>query len=98
MAGPLTPDKNVLQSIGPAAPTRHDGERCTMSQVSETLVAWREAERRVEAAEDPDEIPAITVEAARLHEAYRRAIAAAAEALDVRAHAEPPDTGDESEP
>ena len=69
-----------------------------MSQVSETLVAWREAQRRLEAADDPDEIPALTAEAARLHTAYRKAIAAAAEALDVRAHADPPDTGDESEP
>ena len=69
-----------------------------MSQVSETLVAWREAQRRLEAAEDPDEIPALTAEAARLHTAYRKALAAAAEALDVRAHAKPPDTGDESEP
>ena len=39
-----------------------------MSQVAETLVAWREAQRRLEAAEDPDEIPALTAEAARLHE------------------------------
>jgi len=69
-----------------------------VSQVSETLVAWREAQRRLEAADDPDEIPALTAEAARLHTAYRKAIAAAAEALDVRAHADPPDTGDESEP
>ena len=46
-----------------------------MSQVSDTLVAWREAQRRLEAAEDPDEIPALTAEAARLHEAYRKAIA-----------------------
>ena len=69
-----------------------------MSQVSETLVAWREAQRRLEAAEDPDEIPALTAEAARLHEAYRKALAAAAEALDVRAHGEPSDTGEEPEP
>jgi hypothetical protein len=69
-----------------------------MSQVSETLVAWREAQRRLEAAEDPDEIPALTADAARLHEAYRKALAAAAKALEVRAHAVPPDTGDESEP
>ena len=69
-----------------------------MSQVAATLVAWREAQRRLEAAEDPDEIPALTAEAARLHTAYRSALAAAAEALDVRAHAEPPDTGDDSEP
>ena len=68
-----------------------------MSQVAATLVAWREAQRRVEAAEDPDEIPALTAEAARLHEAYRKAIAVEAEALDVKAHGEPPDTGDESE-
>jgi hypothetical protein len=69
-----------------------------MSQVSETLVAWREAQRRLAAAEDPDEIPALTAEATRLHEAYRKALAEAAEALDVRAHAKPPDTADESEP
>ena len=68
-----------------------------MSQVSETLVAWREAQRRLLAAEDPDEIPALTAEAAGLHEAYRKALAAAAKALDVRAHAKPPDTGDDSE-
>lgn len=59
-----------------------------VSQVSETLVAWREAQRRLEAAEDPDEIPGLTAEAARLHEAYRRAIAVEAEALDVKAHGE----------
>ena len=69
-----------------------------MSQVSETLVAWREAQRRLEAAEDPDEILALTAEASRLHESYRKAIAAAARALDVRAHGEPRDTSDESEP
>ena len=69
-----------------------------MSQVAETLVAWREAQRRLEATEDPDEIPALTAEAARLHEAYRKALAAAAEALDVRAHGEPPDTGEEPKP
>jgi hypothetical protein len=34
-----------------------------MSRVSETLVAWREAQRRLETAEDPDEIPALTAEA-----------------------------------
>ena len=66
-----------------------------MSQVSETLVAWREAEGRLEAAEDPDEIPALTADAARRHKAYRKALAEAAEALDVRAHAKPPDTGGE---
>ena len=69
-----------------------------MSQVSETLVAWREAQRRLEAAEDPDEIPALKAEAARLHEAYRKALAAAAEALDVRAHVDAPDTGGEPQP
>ena len=68
-----------------------------MSQVSETLVAWREAQRRLEAAED-DEIPAFTAEAARLHEAYRKALAAAAEALVVKAHGEPSDTGGEPKP
>ena len=68
-----------------------------MSQVAETLIAWREVQRRLEATEDPDEIPALTAEAARLHEAYRKAIAVEAQALDVKAHAVPPDTGDESE-
>jgi hypothetical protein len=69
-----------------------------MSQVSETLVAWREAQRRLEAAEDPDEIPALTAETARVHEAYRKALAAAAEALNVTAHAKPPDIGGEPKP
>jgi hypothetical protein len=69
-----------------------------MSQVSETLVAWRDAQRRLEAAEDPDEIPALTAEAARLHEAYRKALAAAAEALDVRAHGDTRHTGGEPKP
>ena len=69
-----------------------------VSQVSETLVAWREAQRRFEAAEDPDEIPALKAEAARLHEAYRKALAAAAEALDVKAHGEPHDPGGEPKP
>ena len=67
-----------------------------MSQVAETLVAWREAQRRLEAAEDPNEIPALTGEAARLHEAYRKALVAAAEALDVRAHGKP--TEEQGEP
>ena len=69
-----------------------------MSQVAETLVAWREAQRRLEAAEDPDEIPALTAETARLREAYRRAIAAAAHALDVKAHGEPSDKRDQPKP
>ena len=69
-----------------------------MSQVSETLVAWRDAQRRLEAAEDPDEIPALTAEATRFHEAYRKALAEAAEALDVTAHGEPRDTGREPKP
>ena len=69
-----------------------------MSQVAATLVAWREAQRRLEAAEDPDEIAALTVEAARLHTAYRKALAEAAEALDVKAHGEPSDTGGEPKP
>ena len=67
-----------------------------MAQVAETLVAWREAQRRLEAAEDPNEIPVLTAEAARLHEAYRKAIAAAAEELDVKAHGEP--SGGEPKP
>ena len=69
-----------------------------VSQVSETLVAWREAQRQLEAAEDPDEMPALAAEAARLHEAYRKALAAAAEALTVKAHGEPHDTGGEPKP
>ena len=69
-----------------------------MSQVSETLVAWREAQRRLDATEDPDEIPKLTEEAARLHQAYRSALAAAAEALDVKAHGGPSDAGEEPEP
>ena len=60
-----------------------------MSQVAATLIAWREAQRRLEATEDPDEIPALTAEAARLHEAYRKAIAVEAQALNVKAHGEP---------
>jgi hypothetical protein len=69
-----------------------------MSQVAATLVAWREAQRRLEAAEDPDEIPALTAEAARLHEAYRKAIAVEAEALDVKAHGDTRHAGGEPEP
>ena len=69
-----------------------------MSLVADTLVAWREAQRRLEAAVDPDEIAALTAEAARLHEAYRKALSAAAEALDVKAHGAPPDTGGEPKP
>ena len=69
-----------------------------MSQVAATLVQWREAQRRLEAAEDSDEIPALTAEAARLHEAYRKAIAAAAEELDVKAHGEPSDQRGEPKP
>jgi hypothetical protein len=69
-----------------------------MSQVSETLVAWRKAEGRLEAAEDPDEIIALTAEVARRHTAYRKALAEAVEALDVSAHAKPPDTGREPKP
>ena len=69
-----------------------------MSQVSETLVAWREAQRRLEAAEDADEIAGLTAEAARLHEAYRKALVEAAQALDVKAHGEPSDTAGEPEP
>ena len=40
----------------------------------------------------------LTAEAARLHEAYRKALAAAAKALDVKEHGEPVDTGGESKP
>ena len=69
-----------------------------MSQVAATLVAWREAQRRLEAAEDPVEIAALTAEAARLHEAYRKALAAAAEALDVKAHGAPPGAAEDQGP
>ena len=69
-----------------------------MSQVSETLVAWREAQRRLEAAEDPDEVLALGAEVARLHKAYRKALATAAEALDVRAHGERSDPRHEPMP
>jgi hypothetical protein len=69
-----------------------------MSQVSETLVAWREAQGRLESAEDPDEIPALAAEAERRHKAYRKALAEAAEALDVTAHAKPPDSRGEPKP
>jgi hypothetical protein len=69
-----------------------------MSQVSETLVAWREAQRRLEAADDPDEVLALGAEVARLHTAYRKALATAAEALDVRAHGDGPDAPDEPKP
>jgi len=69
-----------------------------MSQVAATLVAWREAQRRLEAAEDTDEIAALTAEANRLHEAYRKALAVEAEALDVKAHGAPPDAGGEPKP
>jgi len=65
-----------------------------MSQVLEALAAWRDAERRLEATDDPHEIPALVAEVERLHEAYRRAVAPFGH--DVRAHGEP--RNDPSEP
>ena len=58
-----------------------------MSQVSETLAAWREAERRLKVTDDPREIPALVAEVARLQEAYRTAVDPAGEFLgDVTGH------------
>jgi hypothetical protein len=45
-----------------------------MSRVQDTLAAWREAERRLEATDDPREIPALLAEVKSHHEAYRRAV------------------------
>ena len=59
-----------------------------MSQVSAALAAWREAERRLEATDDPRKIPALLAEVARLHEAYRMAVQPQE---DVTAHGEPSD-------
>ncbi len=61
-----------------------------MSQVSETLAAWREAERRLEACEDPDEVRALGAEVERLHEAYRRTVDLSSQ--DVHGHGEPSNT------
>ena len=58
-----------------------------MGQVLETLAAWREAERRLEATDDPHEIPALVAEVERLHEAYRRVVDRSGH--DVTAHGEP---------
>jgi hypothetical protein len=45
-----------------------------MSQVHEELEARRGAERRLEIASDPLEIPALRAEVERFHEAYRKAV------------------------
>lgn len=42
-----------------------------MNKVHEVLVAWREAERQLHLAIEPDEIERLTLVAAELHEAYR---------------------------
>jgi hypothetical protein len=65
-----------------------------MSKVLETLAAWREAERRLEATDDPHETAALVAEVDRLHEAYRRAVDRSGH--DVTAHGEP--TEDPGEP
>ncbi len=67
-----------------------------MSHVSETLAAWRDAERRLEATDDPREIPLLLTEVKRRHEAYRRAVDLSGH--DVMGHGEPSDTQDESKP
>jgi hypothetical protein len=66
-----------------------------MSHVSAALAAWREAERQLEATDDPRAIPALLAEVARLHEAYRMAIEAQG---DVSAHGEPSDPREREEP
>jgi hypothetical protein len=47
-----------------------------MSRVQEALAAWREAERRLEAAADPDETAALTMDVERLGQEYLRAVEA----------------------
>ena len=66
-----------------------------MARVSEALAAWREAERRLEATDDPRSIPALLAEVARLHEAYRTAVQAQE---DVSAHGDPSDPPDRNRP
>ena len=66
-----------------------------MSQVSETLAAWREGERRLASASDSNEIPSLLAEVERLHDAYRRAVDLSG---DVTAHGGPSDTPDELNP
>jgi hypothetical protein len=65
-----------------------------MSQVLEALAAWRDAERRLEATDDPHEIPVLVAEVEMFHAAYRRAVDPSGH--DVRAHGEP--RKDPSEP
>jgi hypothetical protein len=67
-----------------------------MSHVLETLAAWRQAERRLEATDDPHEIPALVAEVERLHEAYRRAVDRSAD--DVTAHGKPTEDPGEPDP
>jgi hypothetical protein len=86
---PLTAAADVLESSVAGAPTVTTGERCTMSQVQQTLAAWREAERQLKASDDPREIPALVAEVERLHQAYRQAVDVSAH--DVSAHGEPTD-------
>ena len=66
-----------------------------MSQVSETLAEWREGERRLATASDPNEIPSLLAEVEKLHDAYRRAVDLSG---DVTAHGGPSDTRDEPNP
>jgi hypothetical protein len=49
-------------------------ELITMSRVQETLAAWREAERRLEAADNSAEIAALELEVERLRQEYLRAV------------------------
>jgi hypothetical protein len=67
-----------------------------MSQVQDTLAAWRDAERRLEATDDPHEIPALVAEVKRTHEAYRRTVDVSSH--DVTAHGEPADRRGEPNP
>ena len=58
-----------------------------MSLVQDTLAAWREAERRLKATDDPREILALLAEVKSLQEAHRRAVDLSGH--DVSAHGEP---------
>lgn len=70
-----------------------------MSQVQQTLAAWREAERQLKATADPREIPALVAEVARLHEAYRRAVDPFGDHDgDVMGHSVPTDRTGEPDP
>jgi hypothetical protein len=46
-----------------------------MSRVQETLAAWRDGERRLEAAENADEIATLAAEVEALHRRYSDAVA-----------------------